>query len=256
MRDNAIDGPKWDANALAAFKLSVAAGLDPDDTGGKTWQVFSAGLRGVYANALPPGKLTRSAVLSLVSNDDVNIATVCAAIMAWGGMHMKCRDHLFSTPNKPWLDVAEQIRAGTLDRKQAYQELSELREEKSLKGAGPAYFTKLIYYLTPRDGKQRLPGYIMDQWAGCSINLLCGHEVVLMNVSKTWQWKSGKLMAVSSFTVSDKNTNDHYENFCQAADRLAKQFNLGTDQVDRALIGNGGKRPSPWREYVMDKRFP
>ena len=123
-----------------------------------------------------------------------------------------------------------------------------------MKGAGPAYFTKLIYFLAPRDGGELRNGYIMDQWAGCSVNLLTNCETVLMNVAKTWSRRKVLPVASYTFTVSDANTGANYEAFCSVVDRLKELFSIDVDEVDRALVSTGGKNPETWRTYVKDRR--
>ena len=116
---------------------------------------------------------------------------------------------------------------------------------------GPAFFTKLIYFLTPRDVPKRKPGYIMDQWAGSSMNLLTGSNLVLLDVSRTWSHSKGPLEPSFAFTVSDENTSDDYEAFCCVVDRLACHLCLCVDQVDQALFSDGGKNAGTWREHVI-----
>lgn len=246
----------WNSAALACFRKSVCAKHDPDEMGGKPWGVFSKGLQNVDATLLPAGKLKRREVLNIASDPCVNIETVCLAIMAWGGMWIRSRKLLFNSKNTEWFRVATEIRAGQLSRQCAYKELRNLRENGELKGAGPAFFTKLIYFLSPRSSHGEKPAYIMDQWAGCAVNLLKGDNVVLMDVVKTWQIDKSKPFASSVYRVSDANTEKNYENFCKEVDRLAKYFSLNTDEVDRALVGSGGKKPSPWRQYIINNRVP
>ncbi len=240
---------------LAVFSKSVDAALSPDDVGGKRGRAFGAKIRDVCLEFLPEGQIERSKVFELASRPEVSDLTVCAAIMAWGGMHANNRDALFDTDARTeWLEVARKIRCGEIDRESAYGWLSKLKREKRLKGAGPAYFTKLIYFLTPRDGTASKVGYIIDQWAGCSINVLADREVVLMNIFKDWKRAAGPAVPSYDFIVSDENTAANYEAFCCAIDRLASRYNINADQIDRALVSDGGRNPKPWRKYVMDCR--
>lgn len=245
----------WQNEALAVFKDSLDGRLDPEDVGGKYGQNFASGLPGVDAACLPAGQVRRSAIFSLASDTSVETVTIAAAVMAWGGMHMSFRNMLFASPDTRWLEVATRLRNGKIDRQEAYAQLRTLRAEGSLKGAGPAYFTKLIYFLTPRGRKKVAHGYIMDQWAGCSVNLLLGREVVLMNVSRSHQISKRGHEVSSTFTVSDCNTKHNYEDFCRAIDVLAEKLRLSADQIDRALIANGGRKPSQWRKYLVQHRI-
>lgn len=243
---------RWNQAGLAEFKRSLSDSLGVDDVGGKTWQVFGQGLKGVDLARLPDGQVKRSEVFALAADSGTNTATVCAAAMAWGGMNMRFHHKFFALAGEGWLKVAEGIRAGNLHRKVAYDAFSDLRHEDKLYGVGPAYFTKLIYFLTPRDREDVAHGYIMDQWAGCSINLLLDDEVVLMNVTRSWQRDAVKPQ--HTFTVSDANTGENYEVFCAAVDELRGMVGLCADAADRAMLANGGKKKSDWRQYVIDHR--
>ncbi len=125
---------------------------------------------------------------------------------------------------------------------------------------GPAYFTKLIYFLIPRTKGAPPGGYIMDQWAGCSVNLLAGQEVVLMDTASYWllpkKKTSSSLEKRWTFTVSNLNTPKNYEAFCQIVDSLASHFNITADEVDRALLSDGGRQAAPWRAYIIEHRRP
>ena len=241
---------------LAVFQANIRDGLDRDEFGMKKGAAFGDGLPGVNVHLLPSRKVTRSAVFGLVRrNPRVNEATVCAAAMAWGGMHLANRDRLFASADAEWLDVARQIRCG-LDRKTAYAQFEALRshKDKKLPGARPAFFTKLIYFLTPRDPARFKTGYIMDQWGGSSVNLLTDSDIVLMDVTRTWVPSNGEFISSFEFEVSDANTSDEYETSCSAVDSLKDRFGLSPDEVERALFSGGGSTPGAWRQYVVAHR--
>lgn len=242
----------WNLDALAAFKRSGKDGLHPDDAGGKKGQSFGQGLQGIAFERLPTDQVKRSQVFDLVADPMIDSATVCAAVMAWGGMNQRFSARFFSIRGAGWLDVADRIRAGKLDRNAAYAEFAQLRRGKKLFGLGPAYFTKIIYFLTPRSNSQSDHPYIMDQWAGCSINLLLSKELVKMNVTR--QWKPDKDIPDFTYQVSEANTGAEYEAFCATVDALRAECGLTPDQVDRAMVANGGRKKSSWRQYVISKR--
>jgi len=241
---------------LNAFAKSVAANHDPNDGGGKVARTFAAPLTGISADRLPPRQVSRDDVFSLVADVSFNTATVCAAIMAWGGMRMNHRDMLFGEASQQWVGVSEKIRNGHYDRRTAYEAFVALQRENKLPGAGPAYFTKLIYFLMPRSDGSRPSGYIMDQWAGCSINLLAGSDTVRMNSIFEWVSSRGKLARRATFIVSDTNDGSNYEAFCSAVDALATHFGISGDATDRALLSTGGRNAEAWRQYVIEHRTP
>ena len=200
------------------------------------------------------GKVKRSEVFELAADPSFSVSTVSAAAMAWGGMRVGFLIPLLESDGGTWLDLAQRIRNGELTRAKAYACLKKLRAQGKLRGMGPAFFTKLIYFLSPRDKPERRTAYIMDQWAASSVNLLNGWDVVLMDVTKTWSFSSGRLTTSFAFTVSDQNTAEDYEAFCSTVDQLAGRFSLGADQVDQALFSADETGPGCWRRYVIEHR--
>lgn len=121
-----------------------------------------------------PKFTNRTLLLEVAKNSSVGTLKLCISIFAWGGMNPANGKRLFALPTPPWVQIAEQVRAGKLSRSEAYNEFARLKSSKKLSGVGPAYFTKLLYFLAPRTNGARPIGYIMDQWLGCSVNLLTG----------------------------------------------------------------------------------
>jgi hypothetical protein len=179
-------------------------------------------------------------------------AQFCVSIFAWGGMRTSNGKHLFGLHMKPWLDVAQQLRDGALSRVKGYDAFVALRNTKSLAGLGPAYFTKLLYFLPPPAQK----GYIMDQWLGLSINLLTGQEIVKLNESITWEWKPKQVSPRFDSLVSDFNDGAGYEMFCNKIERLSVKMGFGwtPELTELALISEGGHVKKGWRDYVVKKR--
>ena len=201
--------------------------------------------------SLPAKKTRRREIFEFVGHC-ASIHLACASILAWGGMHRLHGKKLFETTD--WLKTAERIRAGELDREQAYDQFAELRLRGSTPGMGPAYFTKLIFFLAPRTDRSPAPGYIMDQWTACSVNLLLGNpDAVLTDCSYTW--KKGA-QRDSSYTVSEFNDGARYELFCSAIEALAKILGLPPSEAELLLLSEGGKKPLTWRSYVKRHRRP
>ena len=238
------------------FRESLDDCLKPDDEGRKTGAVFRDALSKEDAAKVPIWKPTwkprRSEVFALAAADcrSVEVDGVCAAAMAWGGMNLRHWKLLWEQRNREWLDVARCIRGGKLTRAKAYERFNTLREEKKLPGMGPAFFTKLIYFLTQGKDSEGKAAYIMDRWAASSVNLMTGSNRVLLNGERRWKGSENVLHVSYGFTVSDANTSDDYEAFCTAVDRLAADFCLCVDQVDCALFSEAKDGPGTWREYV------
>lgn len=201
------------------------------------------------------GIFNRSRLIALQADREIRTLELCIAILAWGGMHRSNRDHLFKKPVKPWIDIAEAIRNGTLLRDEAFDAFAKLYHQGAIPGMRSAYFTKLIYFLMPRGG---VPiGYIMDQWLGCSVNLLCGREVVKMDHTLTWH--QGRLAKVPerrlASYVSALNSGHDYGHFCKVIERLAATMGPHWDPetTELTLLSTGGRSPGAWRAHVKER---
>lgn len=211
------------------------------------------------ADGTLPQTVSRSSLLLMAANPTVQTTELCVSIFAWGGMNVGHGRRLLGNPAGPWISIADRIRENKVDRVQAYAAFAELRKIKNaMSGLGPAYFTKLIYFLSPSRSAFQL-GYIMDQWLGCSINLLTGKRVVNLDHSFKWLYRKGALTYTIDSIVSDANLPEDYESFCRAieiiSDRLGQPWT--PELTELALISNGAekRRPShPWRTYVINER--
>lgn len=173
--------------------------------------------------------IERAKATSGISNFEVVLD-----IFAWGGINRK---HAFwALENfKSWEYIIKELRQG-LSSIEAYDEFYHLRK-KSLRGIGPAYYTKLIFFCHPKHD-----GYIMDQWTARSVNLLLDQsgDRIRLNKSKYFQG------------VSDCNDQSAYKKFCFDVKRLAKECgNRDPGQIEEALFSKGGRNKLDWRRYVI-----
>ena len=195
----------------------------------------------------------RARLLLMAADRDVGTAQVCISVLAWGGMRPANRNRLFERDAGPWLNVAGDVRSGALDRRCAYERFAKLRSNKEgpMRGMGPAYFTKLVYFLMPEVSDR---GYILDQWAGLSINLIFGTALVKMDEQVLWKRKGKSAERVINSRVSDVNTAEDYGRYCEAVESLSRR--LGPEwtpgQTERALMSGSGER---WRKHVIAERF-
>jgi hypothetical protein len=173
--------------------------------------------------------IERAKATSGISNFEVVLD-----IFAWGGINRK---HAFwALENfKSWEYIIKELRQG-LSSIEAYDEFYHLRK-KSLRGIGPAYYTKLIFFCQPKHD-----GYIMDQWTARSVNLLLdqSNDPIRLNKSKYFQG------------VSDYNDKCVYKKFCCSVEGLAKE--CGHDdpkKIEEALFSKGGHKKLDWRKYVI-----
>jgi len=182
------------------------------------------------AGALSKVKFCRNRVRAYCQSADHKPEDCFVTIMAWGGTALRLphRQKAWAARDR-WIDTVEFLRNELLTREDAYTTLRSLKMNGHLPGLGPAFFTKLIFFMLPDPH-----GYIMDQWLGKSINLLAGKPVVKMDGE----------------CVSLRNTSANYEQFCAEVDCLATKLQLSPGATEQALFSRGGRHPEPWRLYV------
>lgn len=239
--------------AFEVFDRNLSDKLDVNEVGGIVPADFGRNLPGISVETLETSKVGRNDVLQMAQDPAKKTPDVVVTILAWGQMHRGSRNRFFNQDNTEWLTACDDLRAGKFSRADAYAKFAELQAHGKMKGMGPAYYTKLIHFLMKRDRVHFAPGYIMDQWAGCSVNVLCDRQVVLLNSSFAWN-KSGSLK--STYIVSNQNGPDRYEEFCSILDRLAAKIGRTPEETDRAIMSEGGKSPKPWRAHVIENRKP
>lgn len=120
----------------------------------------------------------------------------------------------------------EKIRKSSLSRSEAY---NLFKEGKNVKGLGPSYFTKLLFFFSSVENF-----WIMDQWTAKSVNLLTGERIVRL----------------SGGAPSSKNKGGNYQAFCEEIDNLASQMNCSGNKIEQRLMSRG-KPPGKWRQYVV-----
>lgn len=187
-------------------------------------------------SALPDQAVGRQYIFEMAKNPDMTTLTCCVAIFAWGGMRRNHARAVLGTSAK-WLPIAEAIRNNEIERVEAYQRFMQARDSRWLPGMGPAFFTKLIYFLGERS-KSR--GYIMDQWTALSANLLTGQNFVDLQKLK------------SAVRVSDSNTPEVYDAFCAFIESLAKSLGESPDDAEMRIfsVGGRGEKQGAWRAYL------
>jgi hypothetical protein len=240
---------------LTAFKMHMLAGSGfPKKGEGKSPTSFANNVPDIDATFLPDHAVSRDDIFRMVTEVDRPTKELCLTIFAWGGMHTANLRHLFSSDQDDWLTLSHRIRQGDYSRSEAYASFKALRAQKKCKGLGPAYFTKLIYFLMPRKKGSAPTGYIMDQWVGCAINLLAGRDLVLMDATFHYQIVRKKLVRPSVFIVSDVNGAENFEAYCRQIEAVAEQIGRTPDEAELHLMSKGGPNPDPWRKYVKDHR--
>ena len=115
---------------------------------------------------------------------------------------------------------------------------------------GPAYFTKLIYFLEPKHN-----GYIMDQWTARSMNLLRkSDEYEIHLIPTAWRKSNGSSKNFRNFRVDPKK-NDVciYRAFCEDLEQLAEYLNIDPEKTEKLIFSKGGKvdKMGCWRRFVL-----
>lgn len=181
------------------------------------------------------------AALSKTPHDRAQVRAVCrdaaqpvlfgyVCAMVWGGQG-KGPGRL-KRAKAVWAERAKiagpltRLRAGGVTRREAFDLFCG---EEQVKGLGPSYFTKLLYFFSPATDC-----YIMDQWTSKSINLLTGKSVVHIYDS----------------SPTRRNTGENYQAFCEEIDHLAQLLGQTGDQIEQRLMSKGGRNRAPWRAHV------
>jgi hypothetical protein len=200
-------------------------------------------------DCFPEKTMSREDVFDFISNDDNNTFNCCVVILAWGGMNRKHAIMAMSDWEE-WKSVAEDIRFTNISRSKSYQLFDGLRAVNKLKGMGPAYFTKLIFFLSKKNAfdietKERCRGYIMDQWTARSMNLLLGSQCIKLNSVLE---KNGKYRRL----VKDTNTASIYDFFCNKVEELATLIGYAeSPEIAEEFLFSIGRGKGEWRNYVV-----
>lgn len=173
----------------------------------------------VDSNLLRDQKLSRNEIFEI---DDLNLKII--SILAWGGMSRKNARYFFSCRDN-WELLITEIASKKYNRSESYDRLRVLRNNGFLKGMGPAYFTKLLYFFDL--------GYIMDQWTSKSYNLLASNKIEIIDN-----------------TVTNNNDGEVYENYCLFVEDLSKVLNVLPYQIEEMMFSKGRNR-GKWRRYVI-----
>ncbi len=177
------------------------------------------------ATLLPEQPLTRQQVRDICLDPARPVLFGFVSAMAWGGQSKPNAKRAWKSRESLRINL-ERLRAGGLTRAQAF----DLFAGKNwISGLGPAYFSKLLYFFSPKP-----TNYIMDQWTARSVNLITGRKVVLM----------------AGDYVSGYSTGKHYQAFCEEIDAMAVALGCSGQDIEERLFSQGGRKPWPWRAYV------
>ncbi len=217
---------------LVPFANSAKPNLDWDGSEPRAWcrNFVSSDI----LETIPQTKFTRSALRQFCQNRQISAEVAAIACMAWGGMNRQHGKDWWADRER-WLPIIREMREGIHSRKDAYTRFHTAKIE----GLGPAYYTKLIYFMRPN-----ADGYIMDQWTGKSISLLFEASIIRIR-------SDGWIMPANDALI--------YESYCSAVEELREKIfifsNITTKdagEVEAMLFSKGGRHPWEWRRYVKE----
>ena len=193
-------------------------------------------------------KIVRCDVRKFVDNKDANALAKVLFILAWGGMTLPNAKKTLESYQNCWKKIVDDMLEKNLCRDEAYKRFHSLVENGKLTHMGPAYFTKLIYFLEPKHN-----GYIMDQWTARSMNLLRKSNECEIQLIPTTKRKSD---GFRNFRVNPiKNDVSIYRAFCEDLERLAEYLGKNPEKTEKLIFSKGGrvKKMGCWRRFVLEE---
>ena len=215
--------PHWTVFSTIPHVAAGAGGVAPED-----W-VQSHNLEDT-PDDLPSEQLDRHQVRNICQDKNKPVLFCYLCVMAWGaqgGKGFRSDNVQSAWENRFTLERhLKALRSGGLTRSAAY---NLFQGEGNIKGLGPAYLTKLLYFFSPTNDF-----YIMDQWTSKSINLLTGLQVVRLDGN----------------VASGKNKCGNYQAYCEEIDEIAALLVLPGADIEEMLMSKGGRTPWPWRAHL------
>ena len=213
-----------------------------------------------YFNTVNKAKRTRQKVIDYLRKYDCFLGIFY--VLIWGGHRLnQILDVLnhFEDDKQFLNDITSMLCKASHSPEEVYSTL------KSIKGLGPAYFTKILYFYTHAFNKNRNhKAYIMDQFTSKSMNLLRKESIKSginlsqddLEISKNTNKKTGKI----SYTLDNNTPYSMYENYNQDIERLVQFFqekgnrNVDADIIEVMLFGDSNKKSNTplrkWRLYT------
>ena len=198
--------------------------------------------------------ILRSEAWNFIESDSDNNLAKVICVLAWGGMNLNHAKLAFRSYDR-WGKIVDGMTKGDICRFQAYEWFQCLIKNGVLDGMGPAYFTKLIYFL-----EKCHRGYILDQWTARSLNLLRNSDSQAI-----WLIPGGSSPSKERnyyYVHPVKNDVSIYEAFCNDLESLtmaipnalAAGSRSKEEAVEKAIFSHGGRcgQLGGWRSYVLD----
>ena len=192
-------------------------------------------------------KIDRCDVRKFVDNKDANALAKVLFILAWGGMTLPNAKKALESYQNCWKKIVDDMLEKNLCRDEAYKRFHSLVENGKLTHMGPAYFTKLIYFLEPKHN-----GYIMDQWTARSMNLLRKSDEYEIQLIPTTKRNSD---GFRKFRVNQKKNHVCiYRAFCEDLEHLAEYLDIDPEETEKLIFSKGGRvNMGCWRRFVLEE---
>jgi len=146
-----------------------------------------------------------------------------------------------------WLEIVSGLRSEKLTYLEAYDRFLAQSLRGNMPGCGPAFYTKLIFFLTKHLDQR---GFIMDQWLSRSINLLADREVVSF-------YQPRRNTPLKQRYVHKNNPSSTYDEFCGAVCNLTLvsgetdlDVRVREENLEMRLFSEG-RGKGEWRKYVI-----
>ena len=190
-------------------------------------------------------------------------------MLAWGATIFFDAAKVFSSYQTHWRKIVDAMLRdkNPISRIEAYKRFHKLTLEGDLKGMGPAYYTKLIFFL-----ERNHNGYIMDQWTARSMNLLRTNIESKVQIIRTSRNNKNRYQYFRVDPIN--NCSCVYQSFCDDLEHLTERLGSNLDQhipcyakeffpseselarnetTEKLIFSKGGRsEKGSWRQYVLD----
>ena len=177
---------------------------------------------------------------------DSEVRQLIVMVLAWGQMRLSPKVALNAMSTiAGYEDICRDLlQDKELSPMVAYERFFEARKN-GMKGIGPAYYTKLIYFLCHQEAA------IMDQWTAKAVNVLSGEKLIKLDNKKT---------------VAQRNGEEVYKKYLDFLGKIKIEFNMDNlsetevliyscsyKRKNRNMTKKDHKIFSAWRQYVIAK---
>nr|WP_313634780.1 hypothetical protein [Brevundimonas diminuta] len=165
-----------------------------------------------------------------------------AAILAWGGTGYRAREGVSSTWQN-WVTTFDFLRGKPAETQ--YAHYLAATGNRTLKGLGPAFFTKAVFFTADRDA----PGYILDQWTARSANALTNDRTFVRLTSQKKEVQPDGVFRPAGFIVSSANDATRYSRFNRLVADLAENLDCSPEHAELLMFS----KATWWRAYLVQR---